>query len=191
MSDPRRFRLPDALVLIAGTALGLAAIRLASESTQYPNLTDDLTALPIRWSPYRISTYLACWLFLASPALLVGSLTLAVLTLYRPRPPLRRLLRQPGFLACLTTLVVAAAAAAREALGWWMDPTFDRDLNPLTFGLLHAASVGPVGVAILASWIALALSGRWRPVPSWLDRVGRLLGLVWIVFYFVSVSWFG
>ena len=36
-------------------------------------------------------------------------------------------------------------------------------------------------LAVAGAWLALALSGRWRPEPDWLDRAGRVLGLLWIV----------
>jgi hypothetical protein len=37
-----------------------------------------------------------------------------------------------------------------------------------------------VGFAILGGWVALVLSGRWRPEPSWIDRAGRIIGVTWI-----------
>jgi hypothetical protein len=42
------------------------------------------------------------------------------------------------------------------------------------FGSLVAAAM------IVGGWITMAISGRWRPVATWLDRFGRLLGLLWI-----------
>ena len=30
------------------------------------------------------------------------------------------------------------------------------------------------------SWLTLSLNRRWRPEPTWLDRLGRALGLYWI-----------
>jgi hypothetical protein len=29
--------------------------------------------------------------------------------------------------------------------------------------------------------MALAFSRRWRPEPSWIDRLGRVLGLYWLL----------
>jgi hypothetical protein len=40
-----------------------------------------------------------------------------------------------------------------------------------------------VAVAVAATWITLAIVGRWRPERTWDDRLGRSLGVVWIVFY--------
>ena len=36
------------------------------------------------------------------------------------------------------------------------------------------------GWAVAVSWLMLAISGRWRAEPSWVDRWGRVLGCTWI-----------
>ena len=43
-----------------------------------------------------------------------------------------------------------------------------------------AAFSAPCGFTVAAIWLLLGLSGRWRPEKSWIDRLGRLLGVVWI-----------
>jgi hypothetical protein len=35
--------------------------------------------------------------------------------------------------------------------------------------------------AILAAWLTLILRRRWCPEPSWLDRMGRLLAILWLI----------
>ena len=37
-----------------------------------------------------------------------------------------------------------------------------------------------VGLLVFFSWMVLKLSGRWRPQPDWIDRTGRMLGVLWI-----------
>ncbi|MHB1557681.1 MAG: hypothetical protein ACYC61_09395 [Isosphaeraceae bacterium] len=32
-----------------------------------------------------------------------------------------------------------------------------------------------------AFWLVPAVAGRWRPEKSWIDRLGRALGITWIV----------
>jgi hypothetical protein len=32
------------------------------------------------------------------------------------------------------------------------------------------------GAAVFWCWLTMALSGRWRPEPTWVDRLCRLLG---------------
>ena len=41
-------------------------------------------------------------------------------------------------------------------------------------------SHGQCAAAVAAAWLTLALTGRWRPRPDWLDRAGRALGTFWI-----------
>jgi hypothetical protein len=43
-----------------------------------------------------------------------------------------------------------------------------------------AAFAAPCGYSVGAVWLLLVLSGRWRAERSWIDRLGRLLGVVWI-----------
>ncbi len=47
--------------------------------------------------------------------------------------------------------------------------------------VIAASFVYPTGYAVAAVWLVQAVSGRWRPEKSWIDRLGRLLGMVWIV----------
>jgi hypothetical protein len=35
-------------------------------------------------------------------------------------------------------------------------------------------------LAVAATWVVLALDGRWRSGRSWLDSVGLLFGLFWL-----------
>jgi hypothetical protein len=37
-----------------------------------------------------------------------------------------------------------------------------------------------LGLAVLASWLTLRAGGWWRAEPSWIDRLGRALGVLWI-----------
>jgi hypothetical protein len=37
------------------------------------------------------------------------------------------------------------------------------------------------GWAVMVSWLTLALTSRWHPERSWVDRWGRVLGCTWIV----------
>ena len=48
------------------------------------------------------------------------------------------------------------------------------------WGVQMAAFSAPCGCTVAAIWLLLVLSGRWRPERSWIDRLGRLLGVVWI-----------
>lgn len=48
-----------------------------------------------------------------------------------------------------------------------------------------------VGSWIISAWLILAVSGGWRPEKSWIDRLGRAIGIGWIIVYFVCVCLVG
>jgi hypothetical protein len=48
-------------------------------------------------------------------------------------------------------------------------------------GTFVASLAWPSGATVAAVWLVLATSGRWRPEKSWIDRLGRGLGVTWIV----------
>jgi hypothetical protein len=133
--------------------------------------------------------------------LVVWTPTLLFLRLRSPRPPLRRLARQPGFAASLagTSIIVLGALAVgllalvrvsrRGAVG--IRALLDTDFPiPVTDALwwvtvvLHFGAV--VGPAIIGAWLLLAISGRRRPARGWIDPLGRVLGILWIVLFVVN-----
>ena len=44
-----------------------------------------------------------------------------------------------------------------------------------------------VTFTVIGGWMVLALGGRWRSEPSWIDRTGRVTGIVWIAV--TAVHW--
>ncbi len=54
------------------------------------------------------------------------------------------------------------------------------------FGVLTTNFITPCGPVVAAVWLLLALSGRWRPERSWIDRLGRVVGATWIVVTLLS-----
>ena len=43
------------------------------------------------------------------------------------------------------------------------------------------------GSGVLWAWILMILNGAWRPHASWIDRLGRLAGVGWLVVGAVSL----
>lgn len=190
---PRRFRLLDAVVLTGATGLALAACRplmvldgsfaplyLGTPSDWFFHARFDRDFFETPYGVYYWAAiganFLAAWL-----------LALLPLNLCEPRSPRRRWATRPGAVASLSFGVVATIAAAScLILG--------------LSGLLHASpAVGALtsrpyadprrlfmivppatGMAIAASWLMLAIGGRWRSEPSWIDRAGRALGWAWV-----------
>jgi hypothetical protein len=38
-----------------------------------------------------------------------------------------------------------------------------------------------IGLAVSVSWMTMLVGRRWRAEPSWVDRLGRSLGVFWIM----------
>ena len=174
-TSQRRFTLLDAMILLAGLALGLMVLRwIDAENDEIILWSFSREA----WSKENIKQPLFV-LFLMIPPIVAGlTLALIPIRLLGPRPRLRRLACQPGFMASVTaasTLVFVCLPAATvlsvtgQAVG--------QDVILESFPFL----VVIVGLAVVASWMTLMLGRRWRAEPSWIDRFGRIMGLFWIV----------
>ena len=115
--------------------------------------------------------------------LLMGwSVAWLVLVLRQPRPRLRRLARQPGFVAVfasafvvllsgpLTAYVVAYWRGAAMTQGYWIQ-----------IESWIAVVSSQIGVAIGTGWALLVLGRACRVRSGWMDGVGQVFGIVWIV----------
>jgi hypothetical protein len=107
------------------------------------------------------------------------SLGLLILRWKGPRPSRRRIFRQPGFVACLVaclSTILSALSTFRLALRiGYLDHIAEFSSYFTSF-----LDTTWIGCDVLTVWLALALSGRWRAEPSWIDRTGRAVGLIWI-----------
>ena len=185
-SIPRRFTLFDAMVLIAALAVALFPIRW--------NL--------MAWSWYFSGEWSASAVLkrgveadaLLCPLALTLSPALWVLRLRRPRPGLARVFRQPGMAASTATLVYELFFFTATLISLVLHYAFASLNNHHLFYSLNAVMwlwILPLcftGILVLAVWIVLWLSGAWRVEPSWIDRVGRILGIYWVAnsFFFCS-----
>jgi hypothetical protein len=198
-SQSRRCTLLDVMALIAATAIGFYLVRTYSLNV----LDSDLTHYP--FIP-RILLTIWATILAVLPVPILWSIALFGLRLRRPRPALRRLVREPGFVATgAVTLVVAVRLAGflvliartfgRTTLGalydvWAM--SFFRgpiDVATLYNSVYFASSAIGTSMAVAAAWLLLAVSGRWRSEPGWLDRLGRILGTFWIAIIPFSCWW--
>jgi hypothetical protein len=159
----------DAMVLVAAAA-GLAIMR----------------SFPHRLRMYSI-TRMPVWKAVIFGALVL-TMTLIPLRFRRPRP--RLLGRHPGTIACLAVVLSAALMFADNAASWLrLDPNlpsttvWDNRAMLLVAGLLQPYGHG---ATVAGAWMALAISGRWRPEGDWIDRTGRALGAFWIASPFIQ-----
>jgi hypothetical protein len=178
----RKFTLFDALSLVAAMAPALALTRqrwpLSIEiQGSYNNMLCQ-----VRDNILTISYAAAMW-----------SLAGLVLRLRQPRPDLRFLTRQPGMVAFMTAAIVLAirlinfggviSVLAIDGTYFWLGMSA-LDWDPENWRAIPSE----IGCAVAAAWIVQATGGRWRPQPSWIDRMGRLLGIYWIVT--IPFAWF-
>jgi hypothetical protein len=179
----RRFRLLDAMILVAATAAGCVAMRWVVRKTDgaisWAALYEAREYLPRNPQDFlRVSSYIAAGLLL--PLVTVWTLALIPLRLLAPRLRFRRLARQPGMMAAwasCVTLVFLGLQVLLVALILGRGDAADL-LEPDSI----IASVPMfVALAVSASWITLLLGRRWRADSDWIDRFGRALGVFWIV----------
>jgi hypothetical protein len=190
-ADKRRFRLLDAMIMVAATAAGCALLVGIDHFTQgevscsavYRSSQELFGDWPAGdWEAAvaetaELALLIACLLM---PVAAIWTLALVSISFTGPRPPLRRLARQPGVIA------VCAAGLSIVCVG------FDLLMVALSahmkiFGQIAAATVlVPVvpmfiGWGVLIAWSTLLLGRRWRAEPIWIDRLGRATGVFWIV----------
>ena len=149
-----RPRIFDIMALAAGFALGYTlALGLWERHVPGPILHGSVVALPITW-------------------------TLVALQVLGPRPSRRRRFDPPGLAACLA---VSAASLLNALCGW--DVAIIRPSVPLdvfTVAVLRIVEPLPLGAAVVGIWSVLIFDRRWRPEPTWMDRIGRCLGIYWL-----------
>jgi hypothetical protein len=190
---PRKFTVLDAMVLIAATGIALAPIRYLSLHGRGLPL-----AAPYDWTIRSLYLFGSNLSALLLPFVLTGSMALGMLRLRKPRPPLRRIFRQPGMATC-TAVLVSTLFFLAACLGLLL---VGGDPVPIGYIFEHAeiylkpvwyAATGRFGEVIAAVWIVLWLSRAWCSEPSWIDRAGRILGIYCVVngVLFGWASWMG
>lgn len=161
----RRLNLLDVMVFVAMAGAGIASV-------PEPDL-DFFSLLAIREGV--VVPLLPCGL--------VWTLAVLLLRLRQPRPPRRHLVRQPGAIACATCVLVTLAGALALLLVMVERHYTGEASVALTdrFVPRFLEAMAPyMGFGVLVGWLVLALNTMWRPEPSWIDRLGRVMGAFWI-----------
>jgi hypothetical protein len=175
----RRFTVGDLMILVAATAAALALMMVPLDQVSPIEIVHDFFERPKGgWEVREVLNRIAQFtLWPVFPFIASWTVALLALWLRWPRHSRRRLGRQPGAMAAIVGTVAVGLATA---LGVVTSLTFDPDLER---GFMRTSDLGSIlaGAMILGGWIAMAVGGRWRPEPDWLDRFGRLLGVIWVV----------
>ncbi len=162
----RRFSLLDAMALIAATAAGLTIDRCfwsdmhgwdGAVLKHYRDLTFAGTILSVPFA--------AMW-------------TVAILALQfrRPRYRLRRLLGRMGTAACYAATVALALGAGLVICAMRGGSVSFGSRMIMGYGLPIMA-----GSAVTAVWTFLIIVGAYRGTSDWNYRLGRLVGIYWMM----------
>jgi hypothetical protein len=182
-----RASLGDVMLLVALTGVGLATCRYAMDAWSGGGASVFRPFAPFENGVTSFAVVVSAAGFVAITLTLIGgwTLVLPLIRLKTQRIGLRRLLRQPGFTACLAAVFGMLAGWGHLVLTIGISRLVDGRLRLPLFVWVRQYVLGDMlveaGVWVAAVWTFQVLSGRWRAQPDWVDRVGRVLGVVWIV----------
>lgn len=175
-TGPRRtFTILDAMILTAATAAGLALMKAIGREFLPPRSSGVLWSLGVLIEGIYLSWYfLLAW----APALMV-------LRGIPPRPRFRKLIREPGTVACIAVL---AAIGIQATSFLFLSATIGTDAAANRgFIVRPMFMVDRYGTQVVFSavgaWSTLILIAGWRPARDWIDRLGRVVGFAWISGY--------
>jgi hypothetical protein len=187
----RTFGLLDLMILVVATALSLAWLR------ERPGLIMEVYL--IRNTPSRFFHSLIEFRHFchnAVPILVPLTFASVAFRVRRPRPSMRRVTSQPGAVACLAAslaFLLYFAMQAASMAAWSVLPVvrpsiggFVESWEPILSDLGGVAAFA--GVAVMGVWLCLAVGRRWRAEPSWVDRLGRALGMAWVAAVPIQIS---
>ena len=164
----RPLSLADAMIFVVALGLGLALARPAI------TLIVDAVRSDPQWRFQTLSgavslgrmlnIVLLNFLFFLLPAFLI-------VRLRRPRPALRSLNCQPGFVACAAPVIIVLAFMPLVLL----------PLSGLAGQVIEFGAQVLLVVAGPLAWVFLVATRRWNPEPSWIDRLSRVLGVLGMI----------
>ena len=173
----RKFTLGDAMILIIAVGLGLALARVGLIM-----LIDALRSIPYArlrtwgdwWSYFFNKNHFAVsfthFLNMVLLNFLVFLLPASlILRIKQPRPPLRSLIRQTGFVACVAPVTVFLVFLPLALV----------DLSGGARRLVGVAAQVLLATATPLAWLFLFVTRRWVPELGWIDRLGWILGVAW------------
>jgi hypothetical protein len=191
----RRFNLLDAMILIVAAAVGLALTRFtlhdpnsnsAPPTPTAPTVAPTSHSLPALVELRQIITTVVRSSVSVYPSIMTFTIATLFLRFRQPRPPFRLIFRQPGVVGCsaaVLALMVAILTLTPSTIHSYGYPNFHGWL----FNVWLLVSRG-AGMTIAGAWLTLSLGRRWRPEQSWVDRMGRVLSVAWIVALLLEIA---
>jgi hypothetical protein len=180
----RPFRLVDGMVLIAATAVAFAIFRQGLSGQ-------------VNFSTFGGSgeQWLFFWMHQVVPFPAMWSLAVFGIAVRDRSRGRRRKPREAGVVACCAAVVALTITTLIASTFYTLHVLEEFRAIPRIFSHARNSHAMPpfanapmeeiVGAAVLGAWSAMAASGRWRARPSWIDRAGRFLGMIWIGLFLI------
>jgi hypothetical protein len=179
-----KLSLADMMALVAATAMGVwVSVTALTQHGDYPNVERDNLAGLHAW--FGATSKAAARVLMVWPCVGAWTFALPVLCLFRRRDQRRRLFRRPGVAACTAVAVASPGVFAWDLMLFREHGDFPKyDIFIMLFFRDLEQGAGPL---IVATWVLMALGGRWCAEPTWVDRTGRVLGVLWVVVFFIKL----
>ena len=182
----RPLRIADVVWLVATAAVALAVYRWLTQDLfrHWVWLTErgfqgwnrDSAVWALGWGFYGATMLV--------PFALAWTVLLPVLRSRPPRPPRRRLWREPGMAACLAagfaTGWAGAAFVLARGIGLALPNVRTQSNERWVQEFVANELFMYVGLAVAAVWAFLAATGQWRRPSDAIERLARVVGGVWI-----------
>jgi hypothetical protein len=177
--NKRRFRIVDLMVLVAATAVAFAIYRNGLR----PGMT--FTTLGT-----HAEAWLFFWMHQVTPFPAMWSIAVFAIDMFDSSKRRRREARHAGVIACCAATVVIAVSSLISSTFYVVHYFEEIQAIPKILSHGRQSHLPPplgeapleafVGAGILGAWSTLAVARRWRIEPTAIDRLGRVLGVVWI-----------
>jgi len=170
----RKFGLLDSMILVAAMATWSAALRYFGPATNWGNWSSIWIVGGGGW--VRILQRQTGLL------LFILSVSTVLLRLRAPRPNWRRLWRQPGVTACVAATLGILVFAVSKVVSYHAGLKQWEYFAPAAFWYQWPYA----GPAVIGAWLALLCTRRWRAERSTIDRLGRLIGVCWLIEFLLA-----
>jgi len=185
----RRFRVLDVMILVAATAIacpvGLWIAQQFSAEIFWSGLYKDFLSLfdssdgdgMILEEAVALGGF---FFLLFAPFAAAWTIALALIQLAGRREPLRSLANRPGAAAIFPAGITCAFVSVILVLKYHINDFYNPH-SPFSLELMFLLLPMLVGASVSGSWMMLLIGRRWNAEPSWIDRLGRALGVFWVI----------
>jgi amino acid transporter len=183
----RRMSLLDAILMVGSAAIGLGLFELSHRTLFKGRIWIADIGFPDfqTWSTMEALVTCSDITVFLLPVVIPWTFVLILLRMRSPRLSWRRIWRQPGMAACLVAVLawLWTVVALLMAMNAGRVARSRRMITPADWAQKYLSDevFMYVGLAVAAVWIVQYLSGRWQRSADWIDTMGRVVGVLWIM----------